>query len=308
LLDGDSLPKSIEEGEALLRKAAASGFAAAMLALGGRLIDGTVIKQDAEEGKAWLIRAIRAGDADAMRELGERLLDGRGLPRSGPEGERWLRRAAERGDLEAMEELGTRLIEGVGLLVNQLEGELWLKRASRHEPRLLTNLGVKLFQRGQVNAAVDAFLKAFEAGSAEAGNDIAYMLRRGEVPSERVPQPIDYYLAKGLAEDSPFNRINLALCLAQGFQHEQDWLRGDDLVRGLGEAAAQLVDWWYPLAKNADAEGDLVLGWLSHHGLIVDPDGTPSKQRLGRARDAGWAVPEWLLIEAARDHEAPEPA
>ena len=56
-----------------------------------------------------------------------------------------------------------------------------------------------------------------------------------------------------------------------------------------------LVSWWHDLAKRSDAEGHLVLGWLTQHGKTVDPDGWPARRRFSEAIRSGWSVPDWVV-------------
>ncbi|MDP3719499.1 MAG: tetratricopeptide repeat protein [Acidobacteriota bacterium] len=298
LIAGKEISKDTATGEAMLRRAAEAGYGPAMRLLGALLIDGLEMAQDVDAGKGFLLRACRSGDTRAMVDLGTRLLAARPLTSEPGVGEFWLRKSARRGDHDAMVDLGTRLIEGDGVAANESEGKEWLRRASGNNPQKLSSLGVQLFERGQTNVAIDAFLRAFEQGSTDAGNNIAYMLRRGEIQQRELNlQPVAHYLEGGLKASEPFNRINLALCLAQGFQHEIDWLRADEVVESLGDSASRLVDWWHSLATRGDSEGDLVLGWLGRHGLIVDPEGLSFSDRLVRARSGGWVVPDWMFTE-----------
>jgi TPR repeat protein len=329
LLDGKKLPQNPAEGEEWLRKAAAAGDEDAMRALGQRLLDGVGLPQNLAEGEQWLRKAAAAGDAMAMGSLGVRLLDGDGLAANSAEGEEWLRRAAA-SDEDAMYVLAQRLLEGNGLAQDLVEGEAWLRRvadrnlAARAElgcrlvirdaneeavaegrrhlaeaaasaaPDEITAVGLSCYQAGEYALAARTFLRGLHLEDGPiCGNNLVYMLRRGEIPAAMdLPAVVDL-LAEGIRQKDPFALVNQALCRAAGIQCTADWAAADHLIAGLSRAD-DVREWWYELARRDDPEGHLVIGWLVRHGRIADPDGMDLAQRMARARSGGWQAPEWM--------------
>lgn len=158
---------------------------------------------------------------------------------------------------------------------------------------------VELYVAGSHRAAAECFLKAFERGAWAAGNNLAFMLRRNEIPPDlSIPLAKDL-LSVGMEEKFPWAYVNLALCSASGFQCIKNWEEADRIIENLaalgtdaeGEA---LSNWWHELARNGDPEGHLVVGWLARHCIIDDPEGWPLPQRMEAARTTQFEVPAWM--------------
>lgn len=116
--------------------------------------------------------------------------------------------------------------------------------------------------------------------------------------------------------DDPWFRMSLALSLASGFAFakslsdatqtemlalgvapEVNWKAADATVSSITDAQ-ELLKLWGVLAEGNHPEGHLVLGLLERHGLIEDPSGLTQRDRLERARQGGWDVPDWLFEPA----------
>lgn len=131
--------------------------------------------------------------------------------------------------------------------------------------------------------------------------NLAYMARREEIPlSCEMPSISDLFNALRKSSD-PFGSVNYALALASGYHYSKDWLEADRIIaslkqsEGISEIINDILDWWNKeLALKNDAEGHLVIGWLSRHGLAEDPDELSLIDRLNLARKGGWDVPEWM--------------
>jgi TPR repeat protein len=300
LLDGIGLTRNVEEGEIWLRKAADSGFDDAMLDLGNRLLDGIGLTRNVEEGEIWLRKAADAGLDDAMLDLGTRLLDGRGFTRNVEEGEIWLRKAADAGLDDAMLDLGTRLLDGRGFTRNVEEGEIWLRKAadSGLDPAMLV-LGNYFYKLNKFDESAKFYFSAFKQGeNGDAGINLAYILRRKEVPDANFPK-LESLLAKGLLNKSVLAILNLALAKAAGFQTIPDWISADNMIKTLADnnEISEAVNWFKNIStEKNDPEGHLVIAWFTRHKIIpFDPDGLSLEERMRRARQGPWAeAPEWL--------------
>jgi TPR repeat protein len=294
LLDGDGLPADPAAGRSWLEQAARAKEPQAMRVLGARLLDEKGLLADPAAGRFWLEQAAGAGDTLAMGNLGARLLDGDGLPADPAAGQSWLEQAAGAGEALAMRVLGDRLLDGRGLPADPAAGRSWLtKAAEAGDAEARVRLAVLAYKAGRYREAAEAFRDALPSCPGLAGNNLAFMLRRGEVPADIPVPPVATLLAAGLSEAMNFAELNWALCLACGFQMAADWVVADGVIQKLKDPR-ELVGWWHPLAKGEDPEGHLVLGWLARHGLIADPDGWPVEKRLRAARQGGWDVPGWL--------------
>ncbi len=335
LLEGNIPPRESKEGEMWLRKAVSGGNTEAMRALGARLLYGRGLPKDEQEGIGWITQAANAREEWAMQMMGNLLLAGHILPRDPESGERWLRQAAEHGDPRIMLELGQRLIEGQILGRDVIEGERWLRKAAETRfPEAMQVLGFSLlfgddllqnvdegkewlrkaikagdgdaagslgryyYTTGDYRAAAMTLVRGHELGSEWAGNNLAFMARRGEVPSGIDVPPVSKLLEKILARKEPYGLANYALCLAAGYECAADWRAADQVIASIGEnpdGARALLVWWHnQLAKQGDPEGHLLTGWLVRHRFLDDPDNLTVSDRMSLARAGGWTVPEWM--------------
>ena len=300
LLDGKGLTRNVKEGETWLRKAADAGLDRAMLYLGRRLLDGNNLAKNPVEGETWLRKAADSGLDDAIFVFGNRLLDGDNLAKNPVEGETWLRKAADAGLDYAMFDLGTRLLEGNGLTRNVEEGETWLRKAADAglDDAMLV-LGNYFYKLNKFDEAAKFYFSAFKQGENEdAGINLAYILRRKEVPDANFPK-LDSLLVKSLLNKSVFAILNLALAKAAGFQTMSDWISADNMINTLADnsGALEALDWFKNIStEKNDPEGHLVIAWFARHKIIpFDPDGLSLEERMKRARRGPWAeAPEWL--------------
>ncbi len=100
-------------------------------------------------------------------------------------------------------------------------------------------------------------------------------------------------LEKGLQKNDDTSVINLALTLLKNQEGESGWRQADQIFRNMGNCSIS-ANWWYTIAQlNNDPEGHLVLGWLSRHKKIEDPDLYSYQKRLMAAKK-GWDIPSWL--------------
>ena len=300
LLDGDGFIRNVEEGEICLRKAADAGLGRAMFVLGNRLLDGDNLTKNPAEGETWLRKAADSGLDRAMFVLGNRLLNGDNLTKNPAEGETWLRKAADSGLDRAMFVLGNRLLDSDNLTKNLAEGETWLRKAADLGlDDAMFVLGYYFYKLNKFDEAAKFYFSAFKQGENEdAGINLAYILRRKEVPDANFPK-LDSLLVKGLLNKSVFATLNLALAKAAGFQTMSDWISADNMIKTLADNSdvSVAVDWFKNIStEKNDPEGHLVIAWFARHKIIpFDPDGLSLEERMKRARRGPWAeAPEWL--------------
>jgi hypothetical protein len=262
-------------------------------------------------GSLWTIWAARQGNPDATVDVWGMLASEPALEPSGQERSRWAARAAVAGRAAAQYELGQRLLRRGTTAPDQVEGIRWLRAAADGgDPRAMWALSVRLRHgrgvdrdpagaEGWLRRAVDRVEPGARDGSPGDAINLAYLCRRGDVPSDyQVPLVEPLLAADGVPRDDSLSRVNLALGRAAGFQSAADWTAADDLMSRV-HATSDLCEWWRGLAEDDDPEGHLVLGWLARHGRVADPDDWSVAARMAAARGGGLPVPEWLDAPAA---------
>ena len=337
LLDGKILPKDVTSARRWLEKAAQSENQTAMVELGLLLINSEKSGPDRDAGQRWLERSVQLDNTYAMTSLAILMFAGKSVPQDIERATMLLTKAANEGDEQSMRILGRRLVEGDGFPENRQEGLAWLERAAaagdvlavdvmdKTYLRMLSqsadraaaeawflqaiksrapddagSLGSFLYTNEQKPLAAKAFLESFIRGHLEAGNNLFYMLRRGE--SVGVETTVNAYaLVDKLVEQKySFALVNKALALAAGYACEGDWQAADALIGEIvvDEDNVDLVEWWHDLARKEEGEGHLIIGWLTHHGIITDPEGCRPRQRFLKAMQLGWSIPAWLIDAA----------
>ncbi|OPJ65746.1 metallophosphoesterase [Clostridium chromiireducens] len=245
-------------------------------------------------GLKHLKAAARVEHPQAIYELGLRYIEGNGVKRSVSKGQKKFTKALNIGCAEAKYEIGRRLKYGIKYNRDEKLGDEYINEViSNSNGDKLRNIAFEYYKRKEFETATFLFDKAFEKGSVVAGNDLTYMLRRKEVKGIIRVNDIGILLKEGLRLKQRVNIINYALCYACGCQKQEDWHKADEIMASIDKINT-VVSWWYELALNGDTEGDLIIGWLSRHRLIKDPNNLSVKQRMDIARRSGWRIPEWM--------------
>jgi len=280
-----------------------------MIALGKYLIKKGDSVENQQEGERLLRKAHEAGDYEASFELGVLLLNGKAETCKAEEGIRLIQNAERFNYIPAMVFVAKELVYGKRLPKDDNAAKAKLIYVGRKDPLRLTKSGYEFYQKGLIDWAAWCFLTAFKAGGVGAGNNLAYMIRRGEVPVELgVPNPLRL-LAKGADEGDPYSLVNQALCYAAGIGASINWRSADMSIQKVpslaemrssaseGKEPDYPLQFWHSLTRdpNHAAEGHLVVGWLVYHGKIEDPDGMEFAERFRLARAGGWDVPATLF-------------
>jgi TPR repeat protein len=275
LLEHDCRHASAAAGVFWLRRASDLGNAVAMLQLAELLLE-TDPKGASVEAFDLYHRAISAGYRSAKVYLAARLLTGDGLPANVREGWRLLTDAAAQGSQFAHFRLAAFLIDGTWIEKDISAGLAWLRRAGVFSPEGISDAGLylyfksrRLWRNSTSSLAIESaalFREAANSGHDSARVNLAYLIRRGEVPAVGFDS-VQELLHDALAAGDPIALTNEALRLAQGVQCEPDFPSADELISTLRETYP-VMSWWLPRSKEGDPEGRFVVAWLRRHGLI----------------------------------------
>lgn len=128
----------------------------------------------------------------------------------------------------------------------------------------------------EYSSAKAAFILAYRKGTTAVKNNLAYMLRRGEISEVRIEgkaHSVSELLAEGVSENEPFSVVNYALNESKR-KSNYDYEHGMSIInRIVGATPSQIYSvysWWDELVKSRDPEGYIVLAWLVELGLVND--------------------------------------
>lgn len=136
--------------------------------------------------------------------------------------------------------------------------------------------GMYYYSIKEYNSAKAAFILAYRKGTTAVKNNLAYMLRRGEINEVRIEgktYSVSELLAEGVSENEPFSVVNYALNESK-CKTSYDYEYGMSIIKRIvGATQSQIYSvysWWDELAKSGDHEGYIVLAWLVELGLVND--------------------------------------
>lgn len=125
-------------------------------------------------------------------------------------------------------------------------------------------------------SAKAAFILAYRKGTTTVKNNLAYMLRRGEIGEVRIEgkaYSVSELLAEGVSENEPFSVVNYALNESKrtsGYDYEHGMSIIKRIVGAPQSQIYSVYSWWDELTKSGDPEGYIVLAWLVELGLVND--------------------------------------
>ena len=124
---------------------------------------------------------------------------------------------------------------------------------------------VDYYAQGMYEEAKKQYLKHFDVLSCR--NNLAYMLRRGEIKNvyyEGISYSVEELLQAGIADCEPYSLVNYALYISWNKEH-YNYNTGLTFLRQYKDSGhlLEVASWWYKLRRDGEAEGYLVLMWLS---------------------------------------------
>lgn len=129
-LNGEGLPKSLEQALLWFQLAADQGYPDAQARLGLLHLYGRDVASDSDKGLAWLHLAAEQGQSNAQYELGFRYRRGNGVTRDLAQAKQWLQRAADQGQADAMAELGSMYAYAEGVPLSFEMAVYWNRRSA----------------------------------------------------------------------------------------------------------------------------------------------------------------------------------
>lgn len=167
-------------------------------------------------------------------------------------------------------------------LIDYIDPLFWLlkkaQRKAKINDRTNIDIGVKAYQQKNYQLAELIFT---HTDAKEAQNNLAYMIRRGEVkePSEYNKRIIAETLKEGVHEQEPFYMINMSLFWALNIGGEVAWKLADSIMSTIpNKDIHSEVEWWLNVGQTGDVEGYLVHYWLLKYDKI-------SSSPLGTKKD-----------------------
>lgn len=127
------------------------------------------------------------------------------------------------------------------------------------------NLGMEAYQQKNYELAELIFIDA------DAKNNLAYLIRRGEVKdsSKYSVKDVAELLKEGVHNKEPFSMVNMSLLWALRIGGDEAWNLADNIMSNIPNDNLALVnDWWLKVGKAGDNEGYLVHYWLLKYGKI----------------------------------------
>ncbi len=157
-----------------------------------------------------------------------------------------------------------------------------------------------LYAQGEYFSAgyyLEQAIRNNDCSKSTARNNLAYMIRRGEYVSNTFT--LERLLSDAKADGQPFAYVNDALLHAG----RGEWETADRTMREVCSCfnstlgVQRIITKWKSLSNRGEAEGDLVLGWLTRYQVYKDSYLSQS-EFLDRAKAQYPDCPQWLYEPA----------
>ncbi len=129
-MGGNGVNRDFGKGIGLFTKAAEGGSPKAMLNLGMVYLTGTGAERDSIQAKDWFLKAADMGESAAYTELGMLYINGDGVDQDFSEAGKWLTKAAESGDSLSQYKVGYMYEEGIGFEKDREKAFGWYMKAA----------------------------------------------------------------------------------------------------------------------------------------------------------------------------------
>ena len=165
------------------------------------------------------------------------------------------------------------------------------------EPTVIIEQSFEYYSEKNYQKAFAGFEKVFLESDSGGAVNMAYMLRRKEVESDKYT--VQELLAPLVDANNSLAVMNCILEIIKNSNNQKDFDTALELLKKLDASDKDyetMIAWWQNIASQNDSEGDLVLGMLLYAGkLEKDPDGKNVQKRLKTASAAGYEIAGYML-------------
>lgn len=164
---------------------------------------------------------------------------------------------------------------------------------------LILGFSMESYEAKDYSTAFYGFVKGAQMGSADAKNNLAYMIRRKEYGLDGLDEATTALklLVPGVKEREPFSIVNTALILCLILKEDRDWRTADRLFEYVTEKEQSVRDWWANLGE--EIEGYLVHFFLLRHEKIEQSSLGSIKSIAMHLAKSIDGFPEWLAKDYA---------
>ena len=172
---------------------------------------------------------------------------------------------------------------------------------NKGESFLIHNIGIQAYQKKNYLMAELAFQNRSVSGDYRGNNNLAYMIRRGEItePELYTSEDAVRLLQDGLLVRNPFALANMALLYGLSMEGEKKWNMADGFIALIHkDEADDIVSWWTELSGAGETEGYLALLWFLRYGLIDETPFGDQEKLYSILRDRIPEIPEFMKEKA----------
>lgn len=320
-LDGDGMPRSLEQARQWFQQAADQGYVESQTLLALMMLYGEGGEKDSAKGWQLLNAAAAKGDARAQYELGRRYRWGDGIKQDYVQALQWLQKAADQGQAEAMAQLGAMYRNGLGTTKDVTQAQFWNLRGAMHgNAEAAYNLGLAAeagegIEPGDGTAA-RYYRAAAEQGHAEAATNLGYLYEMGRGVPQDYDQAVAWY-RKGAERGNVVGMRNLGYMYlnARGVSRDLDLAerylrqaaqRGDGaamtslgyLLENHRKDLAQARQWYEKGAELGVSDAEFNLGLVYEEGRGVTADPVQSLAWYRRAAEHGDVDAQYKVAQA----------
>ncbi len=259
-------------------KAAASGNADGMTAMGALYVEGLGVPQDYVKAREWFEKGAAAGDAIALGGIGHFYQQGQGVPQDYVKAREWFEKGAAAGDAYSMTDIGHLYQQGHGVLQDYVKAREWFEKgAAAGDVDSMYNIGC-IYQQGygvpqDYVKAREWFEKAAVFGGSAAGmGAIGLLYERGLGVQQ------DYVTAREWFEKAAVSGDTSSMCTIGFFYSEG---------HGVPQDHVKAREWFEKAAAAGNANSMCNIGVLYQQGYGVPQDYVKAREWFKKAAVVG---------------------
>lgn len=191
---GQGVDKDLNESFVWTRKAALQGHALAQCSMGMKYHHGTGVEQDRTEATKWFLKAAAQGHLISQSMVGTAYFNGNGVEQDYRTAASWYEKAAGQGHASSQCLLGIMYAKGQGMAQDPVTARQWFeKAAAQNDSCGQKQMGFVYWEEKDMETALQYFKLAADQGDASGQRLVGYFYEKGYGVAKDRSQALDWY-------------------------------------------------------------------------------------------------------------------